>query len=211
MKRLVYILTLLISSITISASNISTTYSKGSFHTSKKVIAQADFNTCSRMIDDFIYQFQTNPAQLFTWALKNTGQTHKNDGSDDVVLIMNKVSYNPDSAKSIINADFRMSNGLTIRDKDLMSYVHDRTISNNQRIINVDFYYSGSLLKKAEGIFQLLSIDDTQTQISIDINVRFGWFFNLFITQKRYRNVMEWRIGQFVDNLKEEAEQRSNI
>ncbi len=186
--------------------NITTTYDKGAFHTTKTAVINGDYTTCSRVTDRFILEFQTTPANLFTWAFKGLGQTHQGDGTDDVVLVMNSFRYNPDSAKSVVNVDFRMSNGLTIRDKDLMSYVHDNTYGDSLRIIIVDFYYSGSLLKKADGVFTLKRLNDKQTEITIDTNIRFGWFFNIFITQRRYRNVMEWRIDKFIDNLQEEAE-----
>ena len=42
----------------------------------------------------------------------------------------------------------------------------------------------------------------------IQIHVRFGWFFNLFITQKRFRNIVEWRMQEFMRNLRTEAEKR---
>lgn len=187
------------------ANNVTTNYSKGTYHTSKSAVADADFNSCSRIIDDFIFQLQTNPEQLFTWAFKGLGQTHKDDGSDDIVMTINNVSYDADSAKSVLNVNLAMSNGLVLRNRELKSYVNDKNYGDSLRVIAVDFYYSGSLLKKADGTFRLLALNDRQTEIDLDINIRFGWFFNIFITQRRYRNVMEWRIDKFVENIVESS------
>ncbi len=205
MKKYLLLIQVLLLCFGVHADNIKTTYSKGVFHSSKSEIINADFTTCSLVIDSFISDLQTNPDNLFSWAFKDLGQTHKEDGSDDIVMTINHVSYDAYSAKSVLNIDLAMSNGLVLRNRELKSYVHDN-LSNSNRTIEVEFYYSGSLLKKAIGVFQLLSIDDKQTKIALDIDIRFGWFFNIFITQKRYRNVMEWRIEQFIDNLKAEAE-----
>lgn len=185
--------------------NITTTYHKGVFHTNKHIVANADFNKCSLIIDSLLHDFQTDPKHLFTWALKNTGQTHKKDGSDDVVMLINRMTYDPDSAKSMLNVDFVTSGGITFRNKNLLSYVHD-TEDKGRRLITVDFYYSGSLLKKAYGEFILQELNPQQTYIDISIDIQFGWFFNLFVTQRRYRSVFEWRIGQFIENLKEYCE-----
>lgn len=40
------------------------------------------------------------------------------------------------------------------------------------------------------------------------IHIRFGWFFNIFITQKRYRDIVEWRMQGFMNNMRDEAERR---
>lgn len=208
MKRHILISALLLISFALQANNqLHTTYKRGTFTTVKTASVDADFNTCSKAIDDFIYEFQTDPELLFSWALKKTGQTHNGDGSDDVILVMNRVTYDPEAMKSTINADFIMPNGFSIRNKDLMSYVHDNR-ADNTREITVDFYYSGSLLKKGKGVFLLTKIDDTHTDIKLTIDIKFGWFFNIFITKKRYKDVMEWRIGQFIDNIKEESQWR---
>ena len=209
MKRSYSLITSILICAFVYAGEVKTTYSKGTFHTNKTVTIDADFNRCSMVIDSFITDFQTNPPRLFEWAFKGLGQTHRNDGSDDIVLKINSTYYNPDSAKSVINADFVMSNGFTIRNKDLMSYVHDYNQASTRRI-EVEFYYSGMLLKRADGTFILTRLDTNHTQASISIDIRFGWFFNIFVTQRRHREVIEWRISRFVDNIKTEAEKKSN-
>ena len=40
------------------------------------------------------------------------------------------------------------------------------------------------------------------------VNVTFNWFFNLFITQRRYADLIEWRITGFLNNMKQETERR---
>ena len=42
----------------------------------------------------------------------------------------------------------------------------------------------------------------------LESHVKFGWFFNIFITQNRFKLIMEWRLKRFIHNLKDEAERR---
>ena len=47
---------------------------------------------------------------------------------------------------------------------------------------------------------------DTTSQMAIDMHVKFGWFFRIFITRKIYRETIDWRVERFVTNLKMRAE-----
>ena len=40
----------------------------------------------------------------------------------------------------------------------------------------------------------------------MDVNVKFGWFFRIFITRKVYRETIDWRLVRFVTNLQMTAE-----
>ena len=40
----------------------------------------------------------------------------------------------------------------------------------------------------------------------MDVNVKFGWFFRIFITRKVYRETIDWRLVRFVTNLQLTAE-----
>ncbi|MBQ4035315.1 MAG: hypothetical protein II623_07635, partial [Paludibacteraceae bacterium] len=42
--------------------------------------------------------------------------------------------------------------------------------------------------------------------ILVKSDMSFGWFFNLFFTESRYRSVMEWRIQGLTMNIKKKAE-----
>jgi hypothetical protein len=40
------------------------------------------------------------------------------------------------------------------------------------------------------------------------VKLKFGWFFNIFITKKRYKSIIEWRIKKFSENIKDECERK---
>jgi hypothetical protein len=41
----------------------------------------------------------------------------------------------------------------------------------------------------------------------MDINIKYGWFFNIFINMKIYKNSVEWRVNRYMQNLKRVAEE----
>ena len=45
-----------------------------------------------------------------------------------------------------------------------------------------------------------------QSARGMDVHVKFGWFFRIFISQRIYRNTIDWRLERFVTNLKLMAE-----
>lgn len=186
----------------------STTYANGMFSSHCKIPILADSLTANAVIDDLIRQFQGDPERLFDWALKGTGQ--QNDGSDKdaVILVFNSTTFNPQTGISVLNVDAIVPGFTTFRNIDIESLVTDEQLTNGQRRIRVEIFYSGSLLKKAYGIFYVKPVSSTETHLSIQINIKFGWFFNMFITQKRYKALAEFRIEKFMQNLKEESEKR---
>jgi hypothetical protein len=40
----------------------------------------------------------------------------------------------------------------------------------------------------------------------MDVHVKFGWFFRIFITRKVYSETIDWRLVRFMTNLKMTAE-----
>ena len=40
----------------------------------------------------------------------------------------------------------------------------------------------------------------------MDVHLKFGWFFRMFITRKVYSDTIDWRLVRFVTNLKLRSE-----
>ena len=75
-----------------------------------------------------------------------------------------------------------------------------------QRDIRVDIHYAGSLLKQAYGTFHVLPTGENSAKISMDVHVKFGWFFRIFISRKVYSETIDWRLVRFVTNIKLRSE-----
>ena len=64
----------------------------------------------------------------------------------------------------------------------------------------------GTLIKEAYGTFHVLPTGENSARIGMDVNVKFGWFFRIFITRKVYSETIDWRLARFVTNLQLTAE-----
>lgn len=183
-----------------------TTYSSGVFHTNCEVSVNASANRADQVIDLLIRDLQTNPQHLSEWAFLNVGEDEDAD-KNAFYLVWKDAEYDPSRNYSKIIMDILVHGKPMFRDAYFESYVTDSVRSNGQRDVHVDVNYSGSILKSAYGNFHIRPLTPTTSLLSIDTHVRFGWFFNIFITRKVYRDVVDWRVEQFMNNLKEYAEQ----
>ena len=80
-------------------------------------------------------------------------------------------------------------------------------LPNWTRHFDIDVSYSGKLLERGWGNLYIMPIDTTHSVFLMDINIKYGWFFNLFITMKVYKNSVEWRVNRYMNNLKKVAEE----
>lgn len=184
--------------------------SSGSYITYSQVAAQCSFDTANAMIDDFISQFRGDPNLLFEWALKGVGKQN-NKEKDEVLLVLKETTFDPETSIGIIRADVK-SPVRTFENVELKSRVIKTTdpTRRNTEVV-VDILYSNALIKKAFGTFHIQEIDEQRQLLSIEINIRFGWFFDMFINLKRYSAIVEWRAQGFMLNLKREAERRESL
>lgn len=180
---------------------ILTTYTKGLYTTECTVEVPASAVQANGTVDHLITDFQSNPEALFDWAFLGLGQTHDKD-KDAFILSIQSTTYRPEEHYSLIVMDVIVPGLHTFKNVQLESEVRD-TVVHQQRQVRVDIFYSGSLLKSAFGHFYVTPKGEQRCQLAIDINIRFGWFFNLFVSRKVYRNTIEWRVEQFMNNLSE--------
>ena len=138
----------------------------------------------------------------------HAGDTGGDDERDEVVITIKESTFDKMSGLCHMVADIEVSRVTTFRDIALDSRVLQTKLADGTTRVDVDIFYSNSFLKKAYGTFFVKPLSDTRCEMRIQIHVRFGWFFNLFITQKRFRNIVEWRMQEFMRNLRTEAEKR---
>ena len=80
------------------------------------------------------------------------------------------------------------------------------TMLDHLRDIRVDIHYAGTLLKEAYGTFHVQPMGENRAKMGMDVHVKFGWFFRIFITRKVYSETIDWRLVRFMTNLKMTAE-----
>lgn len=187
--------------------SVLTTLSDGMFHTSYETNVGASTEECNVVIDSMIYYLQNDPKMLsekFFGGLGKQEESNKNA----FYLIWKESEYLPDKQYGKLVLDVLVNEKPFLEDLVIESQVTD-TMSGTQRDIRVDIYYSGSMLKEAYGTFHILPTSETTAKMGMDVHVKFGWFFRIFITRKVYSETIDWRLMRFVTNLKLVAEGES--
>ena len=92
-----------------------------------------------------------------------------------------------------------------LKDMVVESQVTD-SMSGERRDIRVDIRYAGTLIKEAYGSFHVQPTGENSAKLGMDVHVKFGWFFRIFISRKVYSDTIDWRLVRFVQNLKLRAE-----
>ena len=174
------------------------------FHTSYETQVAAGAEECNQVIDSMIYYLQTDPEMLsdrFFGGLGKQEDTKKNA----FYLIWKESEYIPEKQYSKLVLDVLVDEKPFLKDIMVESTVTD-TMAGNQRDIRVDIHYAGSLIKEAYGTFHVLPISENSATMGMEVHVKFGWFFRIFITRKVYSETIDWRLMRFVTNLKLRSE-----
>lgn len=82
-----------------------------------------------------------------------------------------------------------------------------RYTSGDQKV-TANIMYSDLLLKNALGTLSIIPQTGNEQLLVTNVKIKFGWFFNLFITKKRYKSIVEWRIKKFTENIRTECLKR---
>lgn len=185
--------------------SIWTVYKNGEFTTQCQQRVKASSVVVSEVTDNLVFDFHHTPSHLFSWALKDLGLQKK--GNE--VIIIHKSSTN-DEKTGITHGlfDIVIPNVTTFRDVRVDAKVGKIKLNNGISKVTADIQYSSFLLDKALCVFTVIPQKNNEQIFVTNVKIKFGWFFNLFITQKRYKSIVEWRVRKFADNMHSESEKR---
>jgi hypothetical protein len=187
---------------------IFTVYNDGEFVTHGLIAVDASKSTCMTMVDDLISQFRGDPDQLFEWAFKGLGkQEGEKNEKNEVLIQLKQALFDNETQVGTLIMDIIVPGLTRYKDVRIESLVKQKDLTPSLSEVSVDIFYSNALLKKAYGTFFVEDYNE-KTYLSINIHIKFGWFFNLFITKRRFENLVEWRADGFLNNLRHEAELR---
>ena len=181
-----------------------TTLADGMFHSSYETPVQVDLAQSNAAVDSFILHLQSEPQLLAEWAFAGMGRQQESE-KNAMYLKWKHSEYNPETHYSKLIVDVLVDDKPMFKDVVVECLVHD-TLAEDRRDVRVDIFYSGSLLKQAYGSFHVIPLSDETSKMAIDMHVKFGWFFRIFISRKIYRETIDWRLMRFVQNLKLTAE-----
>lgn len=203
---------------------ILTSYADKTYTTVCAVDVDAPASVSDTIISRFIHDFQTSPDALFDWAFYGVG-TQDNEEKNAFLLDYKLTEYFPERNYGRIVTDVVIPKVIRFRNITLEGRVLDSigtlvynpglkadslnmsNIPNWVRHIDIDVSYSGKLLEHGFGNLFIIPVSENKSVFMMDINLRYGWFFNIFVTMKVYKNSVEWRVNRYMNNLKSVAEQ----
>lgn len=184
--------------------SVLTTLSDGMFHTQYETEVDTCAEACNMVIDSMIYYLQTDPAKLSEQFFAGLGK-QEDAKKNAFYLIWKESEYLPEKQYSKLVLDVLVNERPFLSDVVIESQVTD-SMQGAQRDIRVDIHYAGTLIKEAYGTFHVLSMGEKSAKIGMDVHVKFGWFFRIFISRKVYSETIDWRLVRFVENLKLRSE-----
>ena len=186
--------------------SISTVYKNGEFITYSQVWVDASDSISNKVSNDFVYQMHYNLDALFGWALK--GMNLRKEKNELMIFYFKSTSYNKENHVIRGIGDVIVPGIITFPNIIIDSRLTERKYTSGKSTINIDLLYSDGFLKKMFGTYTILPKRNNASMFTLETHIRFGWFFNIFITQNRFKKIMEWRLKKFVHNLRDEAERR---
>ena len=184
--------------------SVLTTLSEGMFHTSYETKVDTSVVACNQTVDSMIYCLQTDPELLSERFFVGLGK-QEDKKKNAFYLVWKESTYVPEEQYSRLVLDVLVDEKPFMKDVVIESSVVD-TMAGKRRDVRVDIHYAGTLIKEAYGTFHIIPVGENQATLAMDVHVKFGWFFRIFISRKVYSETIDWRLARFVENLKLIAE-----
>ena len=204
-----YVLLILLCLPAMSASaidSIVTEYKNGEFVSQYKTQFKVSNKVIGDVTDYFMTDFHRSPSNLFNWALKGLGLEDKKNA--ELIFVVKPSSYDEKTGITHGHFDILVPHFTTFKNVKVDAIVSKKTYKTGETKLSADIIYSSLLLKNGVGSITIIPQKDNEQLIIADVRLKFGWFFNIFITQKRYKSIIEWRIKKFTENVKAECERR---
>jgi hypothetical protein len=203
---ILFLLAIVTTSKASSTDSISTIYKNGEFITYCQVRVDASDSISNTVTKDFVYQMHDNLDALFSWALK--GMNLRKEKNELMVFYFKSTKYNKETHTVRGIGDVIVPGVITFPNIIVDSRLTEKRFTNGKSSVDIDLLYSDGFLKKMYGIFTVIPKRNNTSLFTLETHIRFGWFFNIFITQHRFKQIMEWRLKKLVHNLRDEAERR---
>lgn len=195
--------------LAITDDSIKTVFQDGHFRTQYKTRVKASELIASDMANDLLKDFHSTPDNLFNWALKDLGLQDKK--KNDVIFILKTSTTDVKTGITHGEFDIIVPYFTTFKNVKVDAIVSKTKYTNGEMKVTANIIYSSLLLKYALGTVTIVQQKNNEMLFITNVSIKFGWFFNIFITKKRYKSIVEWRIKKFTENLKSECEHRQNV
>ncbi len=209
MNRTIFLIILLAFTVVITKASpvdsISTKYRNEEFATYCQVWVNSSDSVCDAVMRDYDYQMRFKLDALYTWALR--GMNLRKEKNELMMLYFKSTSFNKGNSVLRGIGDVIIPGVITIPN----IFVDCKLIgeqSGKGNTLKLNLLNSNGFIKNMNNSLAVIPSKNKGNWLVLESHVKFGWFFNIFITQNRFKLIMEWRLKRFIHNLKDEAERR---
>jgi len=212
LRRKIFLSVFFISFISVSLhagknDSISTIYKEGEFISFCQVEVNASDSISGLVVSKFVSQMCYDIDQLFEWGLK--GLLLPNEKDEILVFHFKTTTYNKNTGVLRALGDVVVPNVTTLSNLYVDNKVTQKLFPDGHKEVSLKLSSANTFLNDMHGVFKFYPKKNKKIgYYTIETHVKFGWFFDIFITQKRYKQILEWRILKVMQNLKEESEKR---
>ena len=182
-------------------------YKDGVFFTEVVYEMDASANVASAVVDEIYEGMQTAPTSKLGWAWKNLGR-HQNV-ENDIMMWEKGVSLNPSTSAYSLCLAIQMAGQDEPMLFDVEGTLKRRNGKGRNRRVELDVTKKIKILNSASFVVESFPYEKGRSLIVVKTRIRFGWFFRMFFSEQRYRQIMEWRIQGFALNIKNHTESKA--
>ena len=178
-------------------------------------VCDASIEQLLPVIRRFCYQFQACPDSLFDWAYLNLKEHEEADANKNtkegravIQLSYKDRTYDPKTKTGDVAIDIYVLGVRWWKDQHLgTKYSLTRPAhAPHPLTARLKATYSGAILEGGDWIFVMTPVSPTQTHLHYEFSLTFGRVLSAFISDKIWKNAIEWRFQIILENLIEYAE-----
>lgn len=174
------------------------------FHTYSTCVVSAPAEEVELVLDEIYNGLKIEPTKNLRWAFFGLGKSKSKE--DNVQLYEKSVIYNPATDIYIVNLMMIMD------DSDEIEFNIEGELKNTKhpsgkKDLTLNVTKKVKVLNDGHLCITSTPQNDGKTLLSLHSKLKFGFIIDLFFTQNKYREVIEWRLSKFLINLKNRAEE----
>ena len=178
-------------------------------------ICEASIEQLLPVIRRFCYEFQACPDSLFEWAYMNLGEPEvkqtkekSKESRDAIQLDYKDRTYDPKTKTGDVAIDIYVLGVRWWKDQHLgTKYSLTRPAhAPHPLTAHLKATYSGSILEGGDWYFVMEPVSPTRTRLHYEFSITFGRVLSAFISDKMWRNAIEWRFVTILNNRIEYTE-----
>jgi len=183
---------------------VSTTYKDGIFRSECRSVIDTDRKTADNVVADLVNEFHEKPDNLFNWALSGLGL--QGEGNNIIIIVLKSSTFDKPTGITHGLIDIVVPGFHTFKDVALDGKFSLKTKSAAETVAYGEILTQNAVVNQANGSFSVFPVANNSNKqlVCSKIEIKFGWFFNIFITQKRYKAIVDWRLVQFNKNIASE-------